>query len=236
LLIVISILVLLMAILLPTLSRVRKQAKAVVCQSRLRELGLLSAIYIREHMDRGLQLCPSAPTPLPGPPVPWGDAFHAFAMGRGVASLAPPEKRRVGGYASYGWNGRSDYGYDEPHPRKERWWLTHDIKGAWRVPVLFDCAMYTAGLDHLDPPPEQPFTPPPNPATSSEYRVSPVCIQRHGEGINMLFLDWSVRKVGPKELWTLKWHRQFNTSGGWTKAGGVQAEDWPEWMRGFKDY
>jgi hypothetical protein len=24
--------------------------------------------------------------------------------------------------------------------------------------------------------------------------------------------------------------------GPWTKAGGVQPDDWPEWMRGFKDY
>ncbi len=34
-----------------------------------------------------------------------------------------------------------------------------------------------------------------------------------------------------KELWTLKWHPQFNTSGPWTEAGGVQSTDWPEWMR-----
>ena len=43
-------------------------------------------------------------------------------------------------------------------------------------------------------------------------------------------------RVGLKELWTLKWHRDYDTSGPWTKAGGVQPEDWPEWMRGFRDY
>jgi hypothetical protein len=42
--------------------------------------------------------------------------------------------------------------------------------------------------------------------------------------------------VGLKELWTLKWHRSFNTAGPWTKAGGVSPEDWPEWIRPFKDY
>jgi len=62
------------------------------------------------------------------------------------------------------------------------------------------------------------------------------CINRHDGGINAAFLDGSVRKVGLKELWTLKWKRQFNTAGPWTKAGGVQPEDWPQWMRGFKDY
>ncbi len=49
-------------------------------------------------------------------------------------------------------------------------------------------------------------------------------------------MDWSVRKVGLKELWTLKWHRQYDTAGPWTKAGGVQGEDWPLWLRRFKDY
>jgi hypothetical protein len=48
--------------------------------------------------------------------------------------------------------------------------------------------------------------------------------------------DWSVRKVGLKGLWTLKWHREYNTGGPWTRAGGVRAEDWPAWMRKLKDY
>jgi hypothetical protein len=49
-------------------------------------------------------------------------------------------------------------------------------------------------------------------------------------------MDWSVRKVGLKELWTLKWYRQFDIANPWTRAGGVKPEDWPEWMRNFKDY
>jgi hypothetical protein len=54
------------------------------------------------------------------------------------------------------------------------------------------------------------------------------CIDRHNECINSVFMDWSVKKVGLKELWRLKWHREFDTSG-WP---GV----WPEWMRSFRDY
>jgi len=62
------------------------------------------------------------------------------------------------------------------------------------------------------------------------------CINRHDGFINGLFLDWSVRKIGLKELWTLKWHSEYDTNGPWTKAGGVKPEDWPKWMRRFKDY
>ena len=62
------------------------------------------------------------------------------------------------------------------------------------------------------------------------------CIDRHKGFINFLFMDWSVRRVGLKELWTLKWHRAYNTAGPYTKAGGARQEDWPEWLRGYKDY
>jgi prepilin-type processing-associated H-X9-DG protein len=59
---------------------------------------------------------------------------------------------------------------------------------------------------------------------------------RHGRQTNAIFLDWSVRSVGLKEIWTLKWGADFDRVGPWTKAGGVQPDDWPKWMRGCKDY
>jgi prepilin-type processing-associated H-X9-DG protein len=62
------------------------------------------------------------------------------------------------------------------------------------------------------------------------------CMNRHNGYVNGLFLDGSVRKVGLKELWTLKWYPKFNTRGPWTKAGGAKSEDWPQWMQRFKDY
>jgi prepilin-type processing-associated H-X9-DG protein len=62
------------------------------------------------------------------------------------------------------------------------------------------------------------------------------CMDRHSGHINGLFLDWSVRKVGLKELWMLKWHQDFNTAGPWTTAGGMNPSKWPPWMQGFKDY
>ncbi len=62
------------------------------------------------------------------------------------------------------------------------------------------------------------------------------CCNRHEGNINAVFVDFTVRKVGLKELWTLKWHKSFNTAGPYTLAGGVQAGDWPDWMRSFKEY
>jgi len=75
------------------------------------------------------------------------------------------------------------------------------------------------------------------PLESLGFFGMPFCaMDRHRGGINSLFMDWSVREVGVKELWTLKWNPAYNTAGLWTKQGGVQPEDWPEWMRRFKDY
>ena len=62
------------------------------------------------------------------------------------------------------------------------------------------------------------------------------CINRHNGFVNCLFLDWTIRKVGLKELWTLKWHKKFDINGPWTIAGNAQPEDWPQWMGRFKDY
>jgi len=56
-------------------------------------------------------------------------------------------------------------------------------------------------------------------------------MNHHTGFLNCLFLDFCLRKVGLKELWLLKWHRE------WTKdIGATGLPDWPEWMQRFKDY
>ena len=62
------------------------------------------------------------------------------------------------------------------------------------------------------------------------------CMDRHNGSINGVFVDMSARSIGMKQLWALKWHRNYNTAGIYTTAGGMMPEDWPEWMHKFKDY
>ena len=49
LLVVIAVIALLMAVLLPVLGRVRKQAKSIVCQSNLRQWGIGFSAYVGDH-------------------------------------------------------------------------------------------------------------------------------------------------------------------------------------------
>ncbi|KPK41312.1 MAG: hypothetical protein AMJ65_09780, partial [Phycisphaerae bacterium SG8_4] len=108
-----------------------------------------------------------------------------------------------------------------------------NIKPADRIPVFVDCFWYDVWpFPNNQPPTYDGATE--NLAGSNEMRR--ICLNRHHEAINGAFLDWSVRKIGLKELWTLPWYNDFDTRGPWTKAGNVQSEDWPEWMRSFKDY
>jgi prepilin-type processing-associated H-X9-DG protein len=106
------------------------------------------------------------------------------------------------------------------------------VKGTSNIPVLLDSKAAGGFMRDTDFPPV---------IEDAERRgtgeMINYCINRHDNGyINGLFLDWSVRPVGLKELWTLKWNQDFNTGNRWTRAGGVRPEDWPEWMRSFKDF
>lgn len=63
-----------------------------------------------------------------------------------------------------------------------------------------------------------------------------LCVNRHQEATNAVFVDWSVTRIGLKQLWTLKWSLVFDTQGPWTTAGGAERNHWPLWMRDFRDY
>ena len=104
------------------------------------------------------------------------------------------------------------------------------LRGRDRIPLLLDSTR-PWGTPFADFEPLLVPEPGNNP-----IGFAPFCINRHEAHVNGLFLDWSARRIGLKELWTLKWYAEFNTAGPWTKAGGVKPEDWPQWMRRFKDY
>jgi prepilin-type N-terminal cleavage/methylation domain-containing protein/prepilin-type processing-associated H-X9-DG protein len=112
------------------------------------------------------------------------------------------------------------------------------LKQCGAIPALLDGAGFNCWMVKADEPPPKQEPSEDGPLSLALVTTTNIylCINRHNGTLNTLFLDGSVRPVGLKELWMLKWHGYFDTAGPWTKAGGVQPEDWPQWMRKFKDY
>jgi len=260
LLVVISIITMLTVLLVPTVQRARKQAATVVCQSKIRQWGILFAAQgaVSEersifpvHTDPGggryvdwaqwprelervcgskirdSYLCPVASrtdkreiAKASGWSSAMGGTFSAWWLG--PSAKQPDAAELLGSYTINELAMGQRVTVDNPH------WESIHVKGVASIPFWFDgawrgdCMLY-----NTDSPPAY---------EDSIEHISQLCMNRHYGGLNYLFLDWSVRRVGLKEIWTLKWHALFDTAGPWTKAGGVQPEDWPPWMRSFRDY
>ena len=136
-------------------------------------------------------------------------------------------------YGSYGING---YVHNPPpidfQGHLSEWnWRVANVSGGDNIPLFMDSKWVNGWPLHTNNPPEYDGQ-----MWDSVDQMNRFCMNRHRGYVNSLFLDGSSRKVGLKELWTLKWHREFDTCGPWTVCGGVTPNDWPEWMREFEDY
>ena len=254
LLVVIAVIALLIAILIPSLQRARNQARAVKCQANLRHWGLVFSTYTQDNDGWFMRRVPGryddfwydvldarqyeelcfCPMAVKVNPDTDGDGY---VRGSKFTAWQYPDRRNSGGRPERGSYGLSIWVYDERGGRPEElcdwYWNTPFVERPARVPVFVDCiSPYTYPFSPEPPPPSDSDEVDPYTAWSMYHFV----INRHNGGINILFMDWSARKAGLKELWTLKWHREFDTTNFWTIAGGVIPTDWPEWMRKFKDY
>jgi len=277
LLVVIAVIALLMAILLPVLGRVRRQAKAVACQSNLRQWGQILAMYTQEnagylpygHMvaavglfrgfmpaeegdasakplflkvrTDGIRCCPMATDePIGGgigqtlalrEDLPSVTVFTSCAATRsGTWQATEPRPTFIASYGFNAWLLNGYFGWSSVDKRLPyRGVNVYPLRGTTNIPVLGGCTRFGAYPDEWCRPPSVE-------AAHSREEMDYFCLNRHDGYVNSLFLDWSVRRVGLKQLWTLKWYRDFDTRNKWTTAGGVQPEDWPRWMRRFKDY
>jgi len=257
LLVVIAIIALLISILIPALAAVRMQAKTVICQANLKQWGGIFAMYTADY-DGYFQHGPEYPWNVQAKSAEWLDALQPYYLDMDIA-VCPMAKKcwsaaawppnvgwchleganewfqvAEGQYGSFGIN----YWVTNPQEQKqwydpEKYFRRADVKGTANIPLFLDSLWIGRWANHTDPPPENiyDYGGPPMPG------IKDFCIDRHGQGTaNALFLDFSTTRVGLKQLWTFKWHRTCLLDGPWTTAGGVIPDDWPPWMKNFKNY
>jgi prepilin-type N-terminal cleavage/methylation domain-containing protein/prepilin-type processing-associated H-X9-DG protein len=263
LLVVIAIIAILMAILMPALGRVREQAKMVGCIANLRQWNLQAAMFteanngqfwksdpgtpgywfpkymedkVKDWRANPTWLCPKAQKPVEegGRMLPTLNIYNAWGVFTG-AGLGPN-----GIKGSYGINGyclipqanpgaQPAANYESGVPTSQGWKLAGGPQAS-QVPWFIEALRFDLWPLPTDRPADSEY------AAWGGNLMARCAINRHRGMLNAAFMDWSVRKLGVKEVYTLKWHKSFNTRGPYTKAGGVTGEMWPEWIRPFKDY
>lgn len=270
LLVVIAIIALLMSILMPALSKVKKQAMAVACRARMNQWGAICSMYTSEN--DGMFHMRNTGQPSGWGHQMWTSVYKPFYKDPTMRCCAAAENGAIhtGPYATYGgpgypagahgsWNpqatdaipkgedkywfgslGMSRYIEDARGPGYDNspdFWRKADVKGGDKVPVLFDCLYVLAWGSSKGDPPEY----------NGQFGIGDmkdITVDRHDGTSNYLFLDWSVRKVGLKESWTLQWSKSFNTCDVYTlcnyKGSKKQCHDfWNSkayWMKNMPEY
>ena len=91
-----------------------------------------------------------------------------------------------------------------------------------RIPLMLDSGFWLARPLDTDLPPEE------DGAFAWDYGggLKRIAHDRHNGGINIAFMDLSVRRVRIMRLWQLKWHKQFDTT-------VYDRIEWPKWIRRY---
>ncbi|MBN1805442.1 MAG: type II secretion system protein [Sedimentisphaerales bacterium] len=264
LLVVIAIIAVLLAILMPALRRVREQGRMVACMGNLKQWNLIASMHTEENdgkfwdSDPGgyaywwpryleerykswkknkLWFCSSATKPIIdeyGNEAATLNIFNAWGIFTGdrLSEDGIAGSYGINGYclipqANPGSNPVTAY---ETGVSTEDGWKTAGGRGASQVPWFTEALRFDLWPLPTHAPATFEFE------AWSSNNMARTCINRHQGFLNAAFLDWSVRKVGLKELWTLKWHKSFDINGPYTQAGGMNPSNWPDWMQRFKDY
>ncbi len=236
LLVVIAIIALLLSIIMPSLQKVKQAGRSLVCRSNVRQMTFgmiqyaeanegkavpmsevwgeywfhqiapyLGAEHYKDDPGSGgmdVAFCPSTKrlNENPAPNDVWG-------------GLARQSWRYLGGEGSYGMNlwlqsGNMTYGATN-YPENQ---IENMGVAPGRTPVFADSFWvgswpfeeYTPPADFLG---AGPFSDDPR------YYMGRFLVDRHGMAVNVGCVDGSAEKIDLEDMWTLRWHRNFATTG-----------------------
>ncbi|MHC4310451.1 MAG: helix-turn-helix transcriptional regulator, partial [Planctomycetota bacterium] len=196
--------------------------------------------------DKDLLFCPSTKVVYNKPDYPRNTPGSTFACWGPLENGGPQSWYPQSAAGSYGIN---DWCANPPPGENTLWWQPSKNawktqlvkKGADRIPLLGDCAVFGCFPQDDDPPPAKepsPYTGPPYVGWirhakhwTASTNMGLFCLPRHEGAVNLVFLDGSVGAVPLRALWKLKWHRSFDINGYWTQPWAA----WPKWMLKFGD-
>ncbi len=255
LLVVIAVIAVLMGILMPALSKARKQARGAACMSQLKQWGLIWSMYtdsnegkfpdgriigfqnLGSNMPRGawitalstgwekhpeLLLCPSAKKRNVG--VNHGSFDMNYTMADYKDLLGDLAEHDESSYGMNCW-AYSTSTMLQGRAAKSHWKSLDRVTQSANVPLFLDAMWRGGGPQWANENDIQP------PRFNGEwqgagYEMMHFAMDRHSRGVNSLFIDFSVRKVNVKDLWDLKWHRDYETQ----RAQRMTAAWWGPWL------
>jgi prepilin-type N-terminal cleavage/methylation domain-containing protein len=241
LLVVIAIVALLMSMLLPALSRVKAQTKAVICSAHLRQWALIWKMLVNDEFEMthstGVTLKPAGKFMDRDASVHWSGtvrdhyskhldakmwfcpmATKGYQEGGRNPFMAWGTSTNGGSYGINLWIS-NNRGSGKIGTAAQEFWTTPHIKEAAYVPMFGDAQQGNSDpLATDDPLPyeHEVWTP-------GAHEMQRFCIKRHAPYyVNLLFLDFSVRRRNLKELWRTRWHCTFDLE--------APLPVWPPWM------
>jgi prepilin-type N-terminal cleavage/methylation domain-containing protein len=104
------------------------------------------------------------------------------------------------------------------------YWGSPSVPGAQYAPMLLD-----GQWKDMEPFPEDiPLPTETANWTHNAQEMQRACLRRHKPYyVDVLYLDWHVERVTPKQLWTLKWNRDWPDL---CAPGSIGFPDWPLWL------
>ena len=147
-----------------------------------------------------------------GPHTCYDFPLDDAALGRG--------KLLISSYGINNWVYNPAANVTQIQGRPTAWnWRTFDVPNPTEIPLFGDSMWRGGGPRQSDPPPT--FN---GEWSGADAEFHHFAMARHRKGINMLFFDGSARYQNAKDLWKLRWHREFDVS-------YFAKVKFPDWMK-----
>ena len=230
LLVVIAVIGILAALLLPALGSAKARARDANCKSNLKQWGVAWMVYTEANngsfssgmgpiSHRGewclamenayskkpdLLLCPSATTRPSDPNIDYGGPFKAFEFV--FPDPTELQKNLTGSYGINAWVYNPPPDVTDIEGRPTAWnWRKFDVPQPSNTPLFLDAMWRGGGPRATDTPPEYNGE-----WAGYDAEFHHFAIARHGNGVNVLYFDGSVRHTRARDLWGLPWHREYD--------------------------